>query len=145
MATKTAQRSAVSASAPKKAAAKSSPRPARAGASTPRRAVRLDKPSQRHADAQVVDRAETRRPVAHAVVAAERAVRRNSLDVTLPVIGEVQLPAAEDVIFIGGVAGMAIVGLLEWPVAVLLGVGHGLASARHNKMLRAFGEALAEA
>jgi len=40
---------------------------------------------------------------------------------------------------------LAIVGLLEWPVAALLGLGHGLALNRRNKVVRAFGEALEEA
>jgi hypothetical protein len=88
------------------------------------------------------DSALTRRPVLHALVAAEQAVRQNSLEIRVPIVGEVHLPPAEDVVFIGGVAVLAVVGLVEWPMAVLLGVAHGLATNRHNKMLRAFGEAL---
>jgi len=84
-------------------------------------------------------------PVAHTVLAAERAVRRNSLHLQLPIVGELELPAAEEVAFIGGVTALAVVGVLEWPVAVLLSIGHGLATARHNKLLRAFGDALEEA
>lgn len=81
----------------------------------------------------------------HALVAAEAAVRRNSLQIRLPLIGELRLPPTEEVVFIGGVAGLAVLGILEWPVAILLGVGHGLAMSRHSKLLRAFGEALEEA
>ncbi|HEY3010505.1 MAG TPA: hypothetical protein VGJ63_20915 [Micromonosporaceae bacterium] len=88
------------------------------------------------------DNARSGRPVVHALVAAEQAVRRNSLEMRVPILGELHLPPTEDMVFIGGVAVLAVVGLLEWPVAVLLGVGHGLATNRHNKMLRAFGEAL---
>jgi hypothetical protein len=79
------------------------------------------------------------------MLAAEQAVQKNSIDAKLRIIGELQLPDTEDLVFIGGVTGLAIVELVEWPVAVLLGVGHVLASVRHDKMLRAFGEALAEA
>lgn len=84
-------------------------------------------------------------PVAHAVLAAERTVQRNSTHVELPVIGVVHLPAKEDLAFIGGVTALAAVGMLEWPVAVLLGIGHTLSTNRHNTLIRSFGEALAEA
>jgi len=80
------------------------------------------------------------------VTAAERATRRNSVRLELPVVGEVHLPATkEEIAFLGGVAFLTLIGVLEWPVAVLLGLGHGLAVNRHNKMIRAFGEALEEA
>ena len=84
-------------------------------------------------------------PLAHAALAAERAAQRNSTHLELPVIGMVHLPAKEDLVFIGGVTAMAAVGLLEWPVAVLLGIGHTLSTNRHNKLIREFGEALQEA
>jgi len=84
-------------------------------------------------------------PVAHAALAAERAVHRNSTRVELPVIGVVHLPAKEELAFIGGVTALAAVGVLEWPVALLLGIGHTLATNRHNKVMREFGEALEEA
>jgi hypothetical protein len=79
------------------------------------------------------------------VLAAERAMRRNSTLLRLPIVGELRLPAPEEVAFIGGVAALAVVGLLEWPVAVLLGVGHALGTSRRNKVVRSFGEALEEA
>jgi hypothetical protein len=85
------------------------------------------------------------RPVLHAVAAAERAVRRESVHVVLPVVGRIPLPDREDLAFIGGVAVLVAIGLVEWPVGVALGVGHALAVNRHNKMVRAFGEALEEA
>ena len=34
---------------------------------------------------------------------------------------------------------LAAVGLLEWPVALLLGVGHTLAMSRNNKVVHSFG------
>jgi hypothetical protein len=93
----------------------------------------------------VVEQAGRGWPVGHALLAAERAMQRNSLLLHLPIVGELRLPPAEEVAFIGGVTALALVGVLEWPVAVLLGVGHSLALNRHNKMVRAFGEALEEA
>lgn len=70
---------------------------------------------------------------------------RNSVRVDLPVVGEVDLPGREELAFIGGIGALAILGVLEWPVALLLGLGHTLARSRHNKAMRAFGEALEEA
>ena len=84
-------------------------------------------------------------PVAHAMVAAERTVQRNSTHVDLPVIGVLHLPGREELAFIGGVTALAAVGILEWPVALLLGIGHTLSTNRHNRLMREFGEALAEA
>ena len=79
------------------------------------------------------------------MLAAERALRRNSMRLSLPIVGELRLPAGEEVVFIGGVGVLAVVGLLEWPVALLLGVGHTLAMSRNNKVVHSFGEALEEA
>lgn len=85
------------------------------------------------------------RAVVHSLIAAEEAVRRNSVRLRVPIIGELRLPPAEQIAFLGGVAALAALEILEWPVAILLGVGHELAMNRHNKMMRAFGEALEEA
>jgi len=146
--TKTVGRAATArTSAPKKTVApdKPSQRQATTRASAPKKTVTIDKPSQRQATTQLTDRAGPRRPVGHALLAAEQAMRRNSLHIRLPIAGELHLPAAEEVAFIGGVVALAIVGFLEWPVAVLLGLGHGLALNRRNKVVRSFGEALEEA
>jgi hypothetical protein len=84
-------------------------------------------------------------PVAHAALAAERAIQRNSTHIELPVIGVVHLPPKDELAFIGGVTVLAVAGVLEWPVALLLGIGHTMAANRHNKLMREFGEALEEA
>ncbi len=90
----------------------------------------------------VADGAGPRRPVEHAVLAAEQAVRRNSLFVRVPVLGELTLPAPEQIAFIGGVGVLAVIGVLEWPVAAILGIGHVVATQSHRKMVRGLGEAL---
>lgn len=100
------------------------------------------KPSRRQTTPTVDRKPAAKRPVEHAVLAADRALRRNSIRLSLPIVGELCLPAGEQVVFIGGVGVLAVVGLLEWPVALLLGVGHTLAMSRNNKVVHAFGEAL---
>jgi hypothetical protein len=90
-------------------------------------------------------RAAPSRPVLHGLIAAEQAVQHETVHIRLPLAGELRLPPREDLAFLGGVIVLTAIGVLEWPVAVLLGVGHELASNRHNKLLRSFGEALEEA
>src|SRR5512142_1596784 len=77
-------------------------------------------------------------------VAAERAARHNSVEVRLPLIGTVKLPAKEELAFLGGVGVLAVIGVIEWPVAVAVGAGHTLAVNRRNKVVREFGQALEE-
>jgi hypothetical protein len=77
--------------------------------------------------------------------AADEVTRHNSTQVTLPLVGTVKLPAPEELAFLGGVGVLALVGAIEWPVAVVLGAGHALATSRRNKVLREFGEALEKA
>ncbi len=77
--------------------------------------------------------------------AAVRAGEKNSVRLELPCVGAVTLPSTDQLAFLGGVATLAAVGIIEWPVAALLGVGHLLAASRGNRVLRDFGEALEEA
>ncbi len=82
-------------------------------------------------------------PVGGAAVAARRATHRDSVRVGLPLLGSVRLPR-EELAFLTGVAVLGVAGVVEWPVVVLLGVGHALVNRRHNRVLREFGEALQE-
>jgi hypothetical protein len=77
--------------------------------------------------------------------AAEHATSHNSSRIDLPIVGRVDLPPAEQLGFYAGLGVMVAVEVLEWPVAVVLGLGHLLMSQRNNKTLRDFGQALDEA
>jgi len=57
----------------------------------------------------------------------------------------VQVLSPERLAFYGGIATLAVLGIMDWPVALVIGVGHLLADDHHHKMLADFGEALAEA
>lgn len=57
----------------------------------------------------------------------------------------VTLPGYDELAFFGGIGALALLGVLEWPVAGLLMAGHALSRARHNTMLHEFGEALEQA
>jgi hypothetical protein len=83
------------------------------------------------------------RPAQRAVVTA---IEKQSGRVVLPYgIGQVRVPSADRLAFYGGIATLALLGIVEWPVALVIGVGHLLADDRHHKLLADFGEALGEA
>jgi len=81
---------------------------------------------------------------------AERAmdltVQKHSICVTLPDdLGTVRLPEPERLAYYGGLVALAAFGILDWPVAIVLGIGHVLAEQHRHRFLEDFGEALAEA
>ncbi|MFE5816172.1 hypothetical protein [Streptomyces sp. NPDC056479] len=76
--------------------------------------------------------------------AAEHAVARHS--VTFDVFGaHIELPPVDQLAFLTGVGVLAAFEIIDWPVALVLGVGHQLAHNHHNRVLREFGEAMEEA
>ena len=77
--------------------------------------------------------------------AAQKATERNSVRVPLPVIGAITLPPPQQMAFIGGIAALTALEIIEWPVGLVLMAGHVLASNTHNKILHDFGDALEEA
>lgn len=78
--------------------------------------------------------------------AAAKVLDEHTLLVTLPDnIGTIRLPEPKRLAFYGGLTVLAAFGVVEWPVAVVLGIGHLLAEDHHHKVLAEFGEALAEA
>jgi len=77
--------------------------------------------------------------------AADKATEKNSVRVSVPMIGTVTLPPAENLAFLGGIALLTALEVIEWPVAVALAAGHALATRTHNKIVQDFGKALEEA
>lgn len=77
--------------------------------------------------------------------AARQATEKNSVRVTVPAIGTVTLPPPEQLAFLGGIAALTALELIEWPVGVALAAGHLLAARSRNKVVQDFGEALQEA
>ena len=55
---------------------------------------------------------------------------------------QLELPPTDKLGFYAGLLTAAGVGLIEWPIAVATGVGHLLSDDRHNRALRALGDAL---
>jgi hypothetical protein len=50
--------------------------------------------------------------------------------VQLPVVGRVPFPRPDQLAFYGALAGLVAIELVDWPVAVAIGVGHALVSGR---------------
>jgi hypothetical protein len=77
--------------------------------------------------------------------AAARAVAANTTQLDFHVGRtevHLQLPPPDKLAFYAGLAAVAALGVIDWPVAVLTGLGHMLTDDRHNRTLRALGEAL---
>jgi hypothetical protein len=77
--------------------------------------------------------------------AVANAMAKNSIHLEVPGIAHIELPPADQLAFLGGIATLVVLQIIEWPVAVVLGVGHVLVHNRHHALLRDFGEALDEA
>ncbi|HYX97297.1 MAG TPA: hypothetical protein VE823_19755 [Geodermatophilus sp.] len=77
--------------------------------------------------------------------AAQQAIEANSTTVRFS-LGDTDvtlvLPPLDKLAFYVGLAGAAAFGVIEWPIAVVTGVGHLLAEDRHDRTLHALGEAL---
>jgi hypothetical protein len=71
--------------------------------------------------------------------------RANDLRISVPVIGEVRLPPAQNLAFFAAVGALTAFGLIQWPVALIVVVGHVLATRARRSTVRGFGEGLAQA
>ena len=67
-----------------------------------------------------------------------------SVDLPEP-IGTVRLPSPQRLVYYGGIAALGVFGIVDWPVVLVIGIGHLLAEDRHHQLIADFGKALAEA
>ena len=65
--------------------------------------------------------------------------------VQLPILGRVNIPRPEQLAYFGGLAALAAVEIIDWPVALIIATGHALASQHRNRLVEELGEALEEA
>ncbi len=65
--------------------------------------------------------------------------------VNVPVVGQLEIPRPEQLAYFGGLAALAALELIDWPVALVIAAGHLLASNHHNKILEELGDAMEEA
>jgi hypothetical protein len=59
--------------------------------------------------------------------------------------GTVTLPPPNRLLFYAGLGVLAAIEVIEWPVALIVGVGHLLAEQRHSRAGRDVGEAMEHA
>lgn len=83
------------------------------------------------------------------LIAAQREARRQVSEgqvysVELPVVGRVPLPSPRQLAIYAALGGLAVLEVIDWPVAVAMGVGSALVSRRLSD-LEAREEELAEA
>jgi len=57
----------------------------------------------------------------------------------------IETPPVEHLVFYAGIGVLAVIEIIEWPVALLLTAGHLLADATHRPALQGLGEVLEEA
>ncbi len=77
--------------------------------------------------------------------AAQQAAEARSVQIVFEGIGTLRLPPKEDLAFLAGIGLIAAAGVIEWPLAGIVAVGHLIAHAGHNETLRQFGQALESA
>lgn len=76
--------------------------------------------------------------------AVEKIREGETFVVKLPLIGQTEIPRPEQLAYYGGLAALAALELIDWPVALVIATGHLLASNHHNKLLEELGEAMEE-
>jgi hypothetical protein len=64
--------------------------------------------------------------------------------ITVPGLGTIEMSRPE-LAFVGGIAALGVFGFLDWPIALVLGVGHLLAADRSSRAARELGSAMEEA
>jgi hypothetical protein len=61
------------------------------------------------------------------------------------VVGSVRIPRPERLAYYGALAALAAAEIIDWPIALLLGVGHALAENHNSKVAQELGSALEDA
>ncbi|OBI10140.1 hypothetical protein A5679_07430 [Mycobacterium scrofulaceum] len=76
---------------------------------------------------------------------SERIREAESMRLNVPMLGQVRVPRADHLAFYGGLAALAAIQILDWPMVLLLGAGQALAESQHSRVVRGFGDALSDA
>ncbi|MDT5065562.1 MAG: hypothetical protein QOK02_1717 [Mycobacterium sp.] len=77
--------------------------------------------------------------------AVDRVREAETFAVQLPVIGRVKIPRPDQLAYFGGLAVLAAIEIIDWPVALIIATGHVLADNNHNKIAEELGEAIEDA
>jgi hypothetical protein len=77
--------------------------------------------------------------------AVDRIREAESFAVQLPIVGRIRIPRPDQLAYYGGLAALAAIELIDWPVALIIATGHALANQHHNRIAEELGEAIEEA
>jgi hypothetical protein len=77
--------------------------------------------------------------------AVQRVREAETFAVNLPAVGRVRIPRPEQLAYFGALVALAAFEIIDWPVALVIGAGHALASQHRNKLAEELGEALEQA
>jgi hypothetical protein len=69
--------------------------------------------------------------------------RRPQIDV--PIVGTVQMPSADRLAFYATLGVLGALEVIDWPVALVVGVGHLLSEQHHSRTLQEAGQAVESA
>lgn len=90
-------------------------------------------------------------PTGHSAAGVNRAQARQvresgpeTVSIPLPWMGTVRISRPE-LAYVGGIVALSIVGLLEWPMALVIASGHIIAADRSSQTVRELGDAMTEA
>ncbi|MEO3775839.1 hypothetical protein ABGB16_03090 [Micromonospora sp. B11E3] len=76
---------------------------------------------------------------------AREMIKTYSRRVEVPVLGEVAVPPPDKVAYYAGLGVLAAVGVIEWPMALVITAGHLLADQHLSGLARGLGDALQSA
>jgi hypothetical protein len=65
-----------------------------------------------------------------------------SRSLSVPVLGSIELPSPDRLVFYAGLGVLAAFQVIDWPVALIVGIGHILAEQRRWRAGQDVGEAL---
>ncbi|GHF32568.1 hypothetical protein FHX82_005160 [Amycolatopsis bartoniae] len=65
--------------------------------------------------------------------------------INLPLLGEVKVPPPRQLAYLGSIATLTALEVIEWPIGLALAAGHILVSDSRNRVAKGVGEALEEA
>ncbi|GAA4223368.1 hypothetical protein FHR32_001244 [Streptosporangium album] len=72
---------------------------------------------------------------------ADRAGERERTRISVPVLGELTLPPPDLLVFYAALGVLGALEIIEWPVVLVVGIGHLLAEQHHARVLQAIGQA----
>jgi hypothetical protein len=69
-------------------------------------------------------------------------VTTGRIALNLPLLGKVKFPPPEQMAYYVGIGALVALEVVEWPVGLVLAVGHALITQQHNQTLHEFAQAL---